>query len=483
MSHASMELERKSQIKSEPKIICGGMGVNISNWSIANSISKQGELGVVSGTALDVVLASNLQMGDEGGHMRRAISHFPFQWVADRILNEYFIEGGKDPLEPFKSVPVPSVVSSHKLLELTVMGNFVNVWLAKEGHNNPVGINYLEKIQMPLLPSFYGAMLAGADRVLMGAGIPIQVPDILKKLSQQDNVTYDLSVEGANKLADHKLYFDPQFMGKLRGELAIPQFYPITSSLTLPKLFINRNVKVDGFIVEGNLAGGHNASPRGKLQIENGEPVYGPKDDVNLVKILDLGYPVWLAGGYNSPEKLKWALDNGATGIQTGSIFALCNESGMDSNIRNQLLENIVKGEQKVITNPRASPTGYPFKIAELKGSISDQAIYEERERICDRRMLCTLYEKETGDIGYRCPSEPEKSFVQKGGSKDDTEGKICLCNHLATSAGMPQIREGVPEASIVTLGKDLSFVTEILKDGKEEYSAKDALEYLKQDI
>ena len=39
--------------------------------------------------------------------------------------------------------------------------NFVEVFLAREGHVHPVGINFLEKIQMPHLPSLYGAMLAG----------------------------------------------------------------------------------------------------------------------------------------------------------------------------------------------------------------------------------------------------------------------------------------------------------------------------------
>lgn len=36
-----------------PKIIQGGMGVGVSNWRLANAVSKLGQLGVVSGTALD----------------------------------------------------------------------------------------------------------------------------------------------------------------------------------------------------------------------------------------------------------------------------------------------------------------------------------------------------------------------------------------------------------------------------------------------
>lgn len=39
-----------------------------------------------------------------------------------------------------------------------------------------VGLNLLEKIQIPTLPSLYGAMLAGVDYILMGAGFPDAFP-------------------------------------------------------------------------------------------------------------------------------------------------------------------------------------------------------------------------------------------------------------------------------------------------------------------
>ena len=60
-----------------------------------------------------------------------------------------------------------------------MVSNFVEVFLAREGHKNPVGINFLEKVQMPHLASIYGAMLAGVGYVLMGAGIPLHIPGVL----------------------------------------------------------------------------------------------------------------------------------------------------------------------------------------------------------------------------------------------------------------------------------------------------------------
>jgi nitronate monooxygenase len=71
-----------------------------------------------------------------------------------------------------------------ELAELCVVSNFVEVFLAREGHRNPVGINYLEKVQIPHLPSLYGAMLAGVGYVLMGAGIPLHVPGVLDRLAE-----------------------------------------------------------------------------------------------------------------------------------------------------------------------------------------------------------------------------------------------------------------------------------------------------------
>lgn len=53
-----------------PKVIQGGMGVGVYNWRLAPAVSRLGQLGVISGTALDQVLVSRLADRDEGGYMR-----------------------------------------------------------------------------------------------------------------------------------------------------------------------------------------------------------------------------------------------------------------------------------------------------------------------------------------------------------------------------------------------------------------------------
>jgi len=47
-----------------PWLIQGGMGVGVSGWRLARAVARTGQLGVVSGTALDTLLIRVLQSGD-----------------------------------------------------------------------------------------------------------------------------------------------------------------------------------------------------------------------------------------------------------------------------------------------------------------------------------------------------------------------------------------------------------------------------------
>ena len=65
-----------------------------SIWRLARTVSRAGQLGVVSGTALDAIVARRLQLGDAGGHVRRALESFPWPDVAARVLDTYYVPGG-----------------------------------------------------------------------------------------------------------------------------------------------------------------------------------------------------------------------------------------------------------------------------------------------------------------------------------------------------------------------------------------------------
>ena len=466
-----------------PKIIQGGMGVAISDWQLAKAVSQLGQLGVVSGTGVSRVLVSRLMDGDLNGHARRALASFSLLEPVQNILKRYYISGGKTPETPYKTPAAYSIHPPKSLDQLTAIANFVEVFLAKEGHSGLVGINLMEKVQMPNLASLYGAMLAEVDVVIMGAGIPIQIAGILDKLVDHQPVSYRVDVLSAGVDDDHRIHFDPDHIfpgiSKLAGQLKRPRFLPIISSAVLAQALLRRSKgQVDGFVVEGPTAGGHNAPPRGAVNLnEKGEPIYGEKDVVDLKKIKRFGLPFWLAGGYGHPEQLQAALEAGAAGVQVGTVFALCDESGMETGLRKRLLHKVLDEEAQVFTSPLASSTGFPFKIAQMEGTLSDPDAYEARNRICDLGFLRRIFKREDGSLGYRCSAEPVDDYVKKGGNAQETIGRTCLCNNLGATAGFPQRRkDGYVELPLITTGDDLVAMDQFLKPGKTSYSAEDVI-------
>jgi nitronate monooxygenase len=468
---------------SQPKIIQGGMGVAVSGWTLARAVSRLGQLGVVSGTGLAIMLARNLQLGDPDGKLRHALRQFPVPAVAARVLARYFVPGGKSAAAPFKSAPMPTLKPGPAFVELTVVANFVEVFLAKEGHDGLVGINYLEKIQLPTLPSLYGAMLAGVDYVLMGAGIPRAIPGVLDRLAAGAPTQLKIDVVGALPGEDFLSTFDPRaFGGGELFEVKRPQFIGIVASTTLALTLAKKaSGRVDGFVVEGDTAGGHNAPPRGPLQLNAiGEPVYGERDVVDLDKIRELGRPFWLAGSYGRPGRLAAAMRLGAAGIQVGTAFAFCDESGLRPELKQQVLQMSRAGTARVFTDPVASPTGFPFKVVQLDGTLSHAGPYAARTRICDLGYLRHLYRKPDGQPGYRCPAEPVDNFVKKGGTVADARGRKCLCNGLVANVGLPQIRPDLyEEQALMTAGDDVANVAQFLPNGGDTYTAADVMRCL----
>ena len=67
-----------------------------------------------------------------------------------------------------------------EIIELLIATGFAEVWLAKEGHAGKIFINFLNKIELPLIYVLYGAMLAGVDGVIVGAGNPEGLPALVQ---------------------------------------------------------------------------------------------------------------------------------------------------------------------------------------------------------------------------------------------------------------------------------------------------------------
>ncbi|WP_273266388.1 nitronate monooxygenase, partial [Flexistipes sinusarabici] len=374
----------------------------------------------------------------------------------------------------YKYIPMYTIDASWELKAMSMLSSFVEVYLAKEGHDGIVGINVLEKIRMPNLYVLYGAMLAGVDYVIVGAGIPREIPGVIDNLAEHNKAYLRLNVEGAAPDDDYKMELEPSdFVNVSEVSVKRPYFLAIVSSNTLAMTMAKKATgRVDGFVVEYPSAGGHNAPPRIRGSFnEQGEPVYGSKDYVDTDKLKSLGLPFWLAGGYGSAEQVKNALDLGAAGVQVGTPFAFCRESGFTEEVKRKAIDLAKKMKGKVFTDPDASPTGFPFKVLELKGTLSEFAEYIKRPRRCNLGYLRQLFKKEDGSIGYRCPAEPVEAFVSKGGDPERTKNSKCLCNALLANIGLAMGYEsGYVEKQLVTVGDCFNRITDFLTSPEMEY-------------
>ncbi|HLK93214.1 MAG TPA: nitronate monooxygenase [Polyangia bacterium] len=453
------------------------MGIGVSGWQLARAVSMTGQLGVVSGTALAHVLVRRLEIDNPDPALEAAMGWFPFPDVVERVRRRY-LRPHRAGRKRFSSIPMHSLSPPAHLTELTVLASFVEVALAKRDHGGLVGINLLEKVTVPNLPSLYGAMLAGVDYVLMGAGVPRAIPAVLDQLATHQAASLAVSVIGGGH---ESLRFDP---GVLAGGVDLPPlprpyFLAIVSSDVLATVLARKSSgRVDGFVVEGPEAGGHNAPPRATAATgPNGDPLYGARDLPDLGRIRALGLPFWLAGSYATPERLAEARRLGAHGVQVGTAFALCRESGMRDDLKASLLRLSAQGDVAVRTDPRASPTGMPFKVVRLSGTLSDGAIYAERKRRCDVGYLRQPFRTADGRVGYRCPAEPERDFQAKGGEPADAANRMCLCNGLLATIGLGQRHaSGYDEPPVATAGQDLRTIARFSDGSGSPYSAADVV-------
>ncbi|KAF0110331.1 MAG: 2-nitropropane dioxygenase [Chloroflexi bacterium] len=501
------------------KLIQGGMGVYVSNWRMAKAVAMEKPgltAGTVSGTGLDWVYARLLQLGDPGGHIHRAMVAFDAGFGIDigrKIYERYFIDGGKASTARFKNapqqivhgldgsnvIPLPvqpaapvALTLDKNIIELLIATGFAEVWLAKEGHDGNIFINFLKKVELPLVYTMYGAMLAGVDGVIVGAGNPDGLPAICSRLVNHQAITIDLSVLYREPGEVFYVPFDPRLVadGKLAQKtLRRPAFLAIASLENLVNsLAHSQSEAPDGFIIEHHTAGGHNAGPQGPLQVDNkGQPIYSQLDEPDLQAIRSIGLPFWLAGGYGSREKLQQALNAGAAGVQAGSVFALTEESGMKSVYRTAILNEIKKGttDAALIQTTLFSPTGFPFKAVQLDDTLANDAVYSARPRVCDIGLLQQGgFSKPDADgkrrLLQRCPAAPVEGFINKRGLPHNTEGRRCLCNGLLSCVGLGQVNEQagelIEEPAIVTLGNHLDGIRRLSRQGQTPYWVRDVV-------
>lgn len=459
------------------------MGIGVSNWRLARRVATLGEFGVVSGTAIDTVLVRELQNGDPHGRLR-VLQAYPDQEIVAYLRKQFYVEGGLPKGTPYRLLPIHKFRPTVRSQRILSAGAFSEVTLAKEGHNGLVGINILTKTKRYTLSCLYGALLAGVDAILMGAGIPVEEAGQLQNLAAGQPARIRLEVDTTARHGASEPYYyemNPADLVPDPKPLPLPMFFPIIASDLLARILSKKLPEncITGWIIEGHTAGGHNAPPRNKQYDASENPVYDERDVVDLSRVQALGYPFYLAGGYGTPEKLQEARTQGATGIQVGSLFSLADESGYPAEHKQRVIAAIHRGEVTVRTDGRVSSTGFPFKVVEVDETLARPAIYDQRTRICDLGYLQTPYLDDKGRVQGRCPAEPVDLYVQKGGEVSDTVRRACLCNGLMANIGLPQHQKTGKEQPLLTAGDDLMK----LPLGSAEapsYSAEEVLGYLR---
>jgi len=471
------------------KIIQGAMGIGVAGWRLAKAVSELGQLGVVSGTGLAVVLARRLQAGDPGGHMRRALEKFPVRGVAERVLQRYFVSGGIGEGEKFRLTPLPQLELGAALTELTVVANWAEVYLAKEDHDGVVGIEYMENVQTPTLASLYGAMLAGVDYVLMGSGMPVFVPGVLERIAQGVPTELALEVTGQDEGQAGPEWqkfvseFSPvKFWGSVGEvpEVKRPAFLAMVGSAELAAaLWKKADGRIDGFVIEA-------AKREGGREDNLDERIAAEAE-----KMREMGMPFYLGGDYGEPGKLVLALSEGARGVRVETAFAFCQESGVEEDLKRRMIEKCLAQSEEggeVLAEAWPSPVSWPYEVLELEvaGPVSQETPAHKGgaeghggARTCDLGFMRELYRKDDGTIGYRCPGEPVDKYLQKGGKIEDTVGRKCVCNAMFATIGLGKAREAGVQGVLVTADRKVDVAPYLAGSGLSYTAADVVAEFL----
>ena len=220
-------------------------------------------------------------------------------------------------------------------VELLIATGFAEVWLAKEGHSGNIFINFLNKIEVPLMYTMYGAMLAGVDGVDRGRGQPRWPAGACSQLANHQAVTNQFLGAVSEGGEAFTIAFDPQQIadGALtKTPLKRPAFLAIVALEDLVQAAGRKRQR-----------GARTASLSSTIRQAATTPTrLAPCTWMRWVSpsTADRDVPTWRRFGTSGSlsgwpadmaagERLLAALAAGATGIQTGSVFALAEDSGM----------------------------------------------------------------------------------------------------------------------------------------------------------
>ena len=310
-------------------IIQGGMGVGVSLSPLASAVAREGGVGIVSSACLD-----------------RLVSKRKGKRVA------------------------------------TYDAAYEEVSLAKAS-GGFTGINIMVALPRDYEASVRGALDAGADFIISGAGLPLQLP----------------AIQSPRETA----------------------LIPIISSARALELICKKwerlKYRPDAVVLEGPLAGGHLGFKIDQIELDSNklENLLPPVKDV-AVKYGDI--PVIVAGGIYTHADIRRFLAMGADGVQMGTRFLATEESSASPGYKQAVID---AGEEDiVVAHDPGSPCGFPFRVIR-QSPMYLSALTKARPPKCNKGYV--LQKDEEGKY-TRCPA------------RYSNEHHFCICNGLLSSAG-----------------------------------------------
>ena len=268
------------------------------------------------------------------------------------------------------------------------------------------GINIMVALVRDYEDSVKGAIDAGADFIISGAGLPLGLPAI-----------------------------------KPPKDTAL---IPIVSSARALDLICKKwdrlRYRPDAVVLEGPLAGGHLGFKMDQIDLESNrlENLFPPVKEM-AIKYGDI--PVIVAGGVYTHADIVRFLEMGANGVQMGTRFLATEESSASPVYKESVIR--AKEEDIIVANRPGSPCGLPFRIIK-QSPMYVSALKRLRQPKCDKGYV--LLKDDEGKFA-RCPA------------KESNENCFCICNGLLSSAGYNPDKE----ESLFTVGTNASRVDKIL--------------------
>ncbi len=332
-------------------IIQGGMGVGVSLHRLASAVAVLGAAGVVSSAALDVIVSARL--------------------------------GRK----------VDAQESAYcEITEAKQNGGYI-------------GINIMVALVRDYEASVKGALDAGVDAIISGAGLPLSLPSIQPP----------------------------------RDTALIPIISSARALEVVCKKWERLGYRPDAVVLEGPLAGGHIGFQIDQWQLPGNalENLFPPVKDTAR-KHGD--FPVIVAGGIYSHDDILRFIALGADGVQMGTRFLATHESSATDSYKQAVVE--ATADDILVSAYPCSPCGLPFRLL-AKSPLYIATLKQTRLPICNKGYV--LQKDSDGHLTKCAARMPGWKY-------------FCICNGLISSAGH---NDG--EGALYTVGAIASRVDKII--------------------